>query len=174
MIKISAPPNAKQRAFYQKKLIPAILREQGKTFAMDHWYLDTADYDYDGFLDSDGIIHDLPKTCGSVCCIGGTAQVQAGIKSPNNDWDDNVITKIAKILGLTPLEARALFFNWATHDPEENNNVSYNGLGWPVQYAKDFSDAQTPLDKAKVAVKLLREIVKKGGIVLYYNKLEAK
>lgn len=62
--------------------------------------------------------------------------------------------------------------NWATHDPEETNN--YNGLGWPVQYAKDFADAQTPLDKAKVAVKLLQEIVKKGGIVLYYNKLEAK
>lgn len=168
MINISAPPNAKQRAFYQKKLIPAILREQGQTFAMDFWF-----YNHDEeYFEADGLIR-CPKTCGSVCCIGGTAQVQAGIKSLENDWNDDVIAKIAKILGLTPIEARALFFNWATHNPDENLR-SYNGLGWPLQYAKDFADAQTPLNKAKVAVKLLREIIKKGGIVLYYNKLEAK
>jgi hypothetical protein len=143
--------NAQQKKFILKKLIPFILREQGRGFGMESWILDETP----GYL---SYVDDVPRAvpvCGTICCIGGSIEVLCGLPSSAMSRTKIVANKI----GLTLDQANGLFYEWT------NGNVGKDGhvYGWPAKFAKRFARASTPYKKARVAVALLKEVVKTEG-----------
>ena len=135
--------NQKHKDFITKKLIPFILREQGRGFAMDSWIEE--DLEPGGKFNFDDIDRNVPR-CGTVACIGGSAQFLAKGKDAN------------KVLGLTYEQADTLFYGWEADDEST--------IGWPEKYVARYAKAKTTLSKAKVAVALLKEVVKTEGKIL--------
>ena len=145
--------NAKQRKFIEKKLIPFILREKGNGFVMENWVrrLDAGDKQYIadyGGLEFDYVMHARPA-CDTMACIGGSIQCLTRIKSKR---------RMAKeVLGLTADQVDGLFYNWSGEDGR---------TGWPKDLVILWDDAKTPLQKARVAVKVLRRVIKTNGACL--------
>jgi hypothetical protein len=133
---------AKAKNFILKKLIPFIMRKQGRGFRMDFWL----EHDEPGeIFESDFVNRKVPK-CGTVCCIGGSIEYLTGKR-----------TGLAKAIGLTPRQADGLFNEWL-YDSE----YPYK-FAWPEKFSNRFREKTTPIGKAKVACDLLREVVKTNG-----------
>jgi hypothetical protein len=138
--------NAKQKNFITKKLIPFILREQGRGFGMTYWNTEEdCETEAGDIFSIDGLSRKVP-VCGTVCCIGGSIEHLMGRRAI-----------ASKILGLTRNQVQGLFYNWEEEFPND-------GLfGWPEKFAKQFEARKSPLGKAKVAVALLKEVVRTNG-----------
>lgn len=143
--------NDEQKKFVEERLIPFILREQGNGFAMQVWQCNFKDVGEelgvekikDGFV-FDGVFHQKP-VCDTVCCIGGSIEMLTGCR--------NELTIAKDILGLKLDQVNAIFYGW-------------QGKGencWPEKFVKLYQSAQTSLEKANVAVELLKEVVKTNG-----------
>jgi len=150
--------NAKQKKFITEKLIPFILRAEGNGFAMDTWKQDFTkqvqnDVENGDDFYFDHVNHKFP-VCGTVACIGGSIQCLAGVRGMSN---------MADMLGLTINQTNTPFYSWDT-----GRDVH----GWPMKFQRQFEARKTPLGKAKVAVALLREVVKTSGECL--NPAEAE
>ena len=146
--------NLQQKKFIREKLIPFVLREQGRGFAMSEWteYLDEG-----GKIKLDGVFRTVPK-CNTVACIGGSAQIL--FSSGKNFYASMSDEDIADRLGLTLSQAQGLFYQW------EGKSKMCDGHGWPLKFASRYKKAKTTLGKAKVAVALLEEVVKTNGKIL--------
>lgn len=143
--------NARHKKFILNKLIPFILREQGRGFVMEDWLIK----DEPGIpLYADEVERKIP-VCGTVCCLGGSIQVLKGHRN-------KIMPKTAgRHIGLNPQAASGLFMNW----DGENGYPSVDGhkYGWPRKFADKYAKATTPYRKAQVAVSLLKEVVKTNG-----------
>lgn len=138
------------KKFILNHLIPFILRDAGRGFAMNHWNISVSDDDDVQWMDN--IADRKVPACGTVACIGGSIECLTGIRGGG---DDERAAKMSKILGLSEWQTHGLFYDW---EPYEG--------GWPEEYAKRFALADTPYKKARVACALLRQIALKGGKVL--------
>ncbi len=143
--------NNKQREYIVVKLIPAILREQGRGFNMQQWR--ATGLPIGESLKFDDVARNIPP-CGTVACIGGTITM---IEGRNTFQSYGATVELGKLIGLTHSQASGLFYNW------DSGSSKY---GWPSKYRKQFEKATTPLEKAEVAAKLLLEIALKGGKIL--------
>ena len=139
--------NIKQKKFILEKLIPFILREEGRGFGMDVWLWSNMS---EGSLAAyDGVVRKIP-VCGTAACIGGSAQILLHPRPiMHMDWQ-----KTAKDLGLPKRLAHGLFFVYTG---------SNNAPSWPKKFAREFEKAKTPFNKAQVATALLKEVVKTNG-----------
>ena len=144
--------DATHKKFITDKLIPFILREQGKGFGMDDWIVEE---EPGTIIVCDNISRAVPK-CGTVACIGGSAEY-LGKRG----------TVAAEILGLTHDQAEGLFLHW-----EENHKSSE--YRWPIKYMERYEKARTPLAKARVVVSLLKEVVKTNGECLKNQDYSSK
>jgi len=144
--------NIKQKEFIIKTLIPYVLRDQGRGFAMDIWKWESQpQHGMQNFtILFDKVMRDT-RNCGSVCCIGGSTEKLLGLGPYVKD------EVLAKHLGLTLNQARRLFFGF---DPKEDSKL------WPKRYINAYHKANTTLTKAKVACSLLRKVVATNGKVL--------
>ncbi len=149
--------NQRARTFIEKRLIPFVLREHGMGFAMETWYSDVKGLG-ESVYSYDSVPHTEPK-CGTVACLGGSVQVLLARSSR----DEISRARIAKAIGLSSEQASGLFNNWYGNEDEGRE------FGWPKRFARRFEDAKTALGKAKVAVALLREVVKTNGECLRYR-----
>lgn len=131
--------NAKQKKFILEKLCPFILREQGRGFIMQHWSINT---NSDKYYYSDKIGYIKSPQCGTVCCIGGSIDILTKCKIPHDE-----------VMGLPEEMLNGLFYGFDGHDE----------CAWPDKYVLALENAKTPLAAAKVAVKLLHEVVKTNG-----------
>jgi hypothetical protein len=146
--------NAKQKNFILKKLIPFILREQGRGFGMDGWRRNADPGAEEWF---DGVTRAVP-VCGTVCCIGGSIEV---LKKYNHIAGPNsAVAMGTRELGITNAQAYGLFYGWGL------GGVSLDGIsvhGWPLEFAERFRDATTPYRKARVAAALLKDVIRTNG-----------
>ena len=138
--------NAKQKDFIRKKLIPFILREQGTGFSMANWRLIG---DAGEVISSDHIERKIPP-CGTVCCIGGSIEFLKGV----NRYESNELD-LGKLIGLTPSQTDGLFYGWVKGSMTETH--------WPAKFRQDFAARKSTLGKAKVAVALLKEVIRTEG-----------
>ena len=138
----------RHKKFILNRLIPAIMREGGRGFAMEWWYERLAPK---GKLVADRLPRVVPK-CGTVCCIGGTIQMLCGNQC--NDAD-----LAGAKLGLSPDRARVLFYGWEGQE----DGVMLRYSVWPDKYVKAYKKSKTCRGKAGVACRLLREVVETEG-----------
>jgi hypothetical protein len=135
----SALPKAKRL----KVLCDFILREQGRGFAMSYWRYNVSPNE---LINLDDIVRNAPA-CGAVACIGGSyfflLQERRSVDS--------------EFFGLTPDQAQGVFYGWLADTNDR--------LCWPASFRKAYTRAKTPLAKAKIAVKLLRAVVKNPSIL---------
>lgn len=141
---MSIKMTAENKKFITKKLIPFVLREQGRGFAMSVWDLAVT---AGAVRKIDDVLRVIPK-CNTVACIGGSIQVLSGGVA-------NSTERAAPLLGLSYGRAHGLFYGW---------EVGHGG--WPKEFALRYARAKTTLGKARVAVALLREVVRTNGKVL--------
>jgi len=148
--------NATQKKFITKKLIPFILRAEGNGFVMQTWKVNlTPDFLREvnaglAYLEFDGVKHKIPM-CNTVACIGGSIQCLTGTRSKK--------VMAEKFLGITKEQANGLFYTWCV--PQEDEEPETHG--WPMKFRRAFEKRKTPLGKAKVAVALLKEVVRTNG-----------
>jgi hypothetical protein len=135
---------AKQKAFILDKLIPFILREQGRGFVIDVW----RDNVTPGCLLPWAEPPRKAPSCGTIGCIGGSIEVLLGHTEP----DPISTLQIEKATGLSPQQQDILFFRWDSL--------------WPNPFAQKLGGAKTPLAQAKVVVALLKEVVRTEGRIL--------
>lgn len=143
--------NARQKRFILEKLIPFILREQGRGFAMSTWV--TKEKPGTEITDLDVDYRKVPG-CGAICCIGGSIQMLRGIRNRHNQKE------IMNAIGLTKDQMNGLFYQWDGFGVDGTDGRIY---GWPAEFAERFENAKTPYRKAQAAVALLKEIVKTNG-----------
>jgi hypothetical protein len=134
------------KKFIEKELIPFVLREHGRGFAMSCWI---NKQDAGTFAYNDGIAREVPD-CGAVACLGGSVNLLAGKRALRND------DHAAKVLGLSSEQAKSLFYYWQMKDEEERHH-------WPLKFISAYAKRRTPFGKAKVAVALLREVIRTNG-----------
>lgn len=139
------------KKFILNHLIPFIMRDAGRGFAMSEWQSRAISEDANDkyFFDE---IKRIAPACGTVACIGGSIECLTGIQVRRND---TATKAAAKLLGITKEQADGLFYFWEVGED-----------GWPQEYAKKFEKSDTPYKKARVACSLLRQIAKKGSKAL--------
>jgi len=140
----------KQKTFVLKRLVPFILREQGRGFGMDYW-MRTGITPGDEWI-VDGVARRAPR-CGTVCCIGGSINF---LKTKGKEEFGPATA--AEHIGLSYDRACSLFYGWTGEYADVRS--------WPEPYLSDYEEANTPYRKARVAVRLLREIVRTDGKVM--------
>jgi len=144
--------NAKHKKFITTELIPFILREEGRGFAMSLWgALNAGTLDVGATACADHIYRKIPP-CGTVACIGGSVDI---LRPSRNIGDDK---RLAKILGLKLEQVRSLFYGWRR---DKSSNIN-----WPCIFQRRYAASKTTLGKAKVAVALLEEVVRTNGACL--------
>lgn len=135
--------NARHKKFILRKLIPFILREQGRGFEMASWFMHP----------SEGLktyFHqDLNKkvkvpACGTVACIGGSIEA---LKMKQVEYG-RTYSEIGALVGLNSTQSWALFSS---------------AIEWPKPFALRYKKAKTPLTQAKIACEVLRLVVKTEG-----------
>lgn len=136
--------------FIKKELIPFILREHGRGFAMSTLLSRKLAGSEEEFDEVSRIV----PSCGIVCCIKGSVAVIKGINLNVEGYD----RKIVRAMGLTKKEAYGLFYDW------KGKGIS---CAWPRMFAKRFFRCKTPLSKAKVAVALLEEVCRTDAKCLH-------
>ena len=132
--------NKRHKAFIIGELIPFIMREQGRGFAMDKWIITGLGKHEDYVFDDRA--RRAPK-CGTVCCIGGAIEL---LKHLPHSADSDAA---GKAIGLNEDRSWKLFHGWI--------NL------WPKMYTDRYRRARTTCGKAKVARDLLREVVRTNG-----------
>ncbi len=137
---------AEHKQFIRRKLIPFILREHGRGFAMGTWC--NVKLPVGELCEFDGIKRTIP-VCGTAACIGGSVNFIQ--KSRNLDMP----FKAAQTLGLTREQAKGLFYYW---EPDAESNYR-----WPRSFVLRFERCTTAWGKACVAVALLREVMRTNG-----------
>ena len=169
--------NAKHKKFIREKLIPYVLRDQGRGFAMSEW-LNTELIPFEPIDDFcyDDVKNRVAPACGTVACIGGSIEAltrKIEDKARNYDFEEG---ELAEHIGLTVVQGHTLFYGWAGSedmDPLYDYTLSEDGETicppWPPKYVAAYARAKTPLAKAKVAVRLLEEVAKTGGKILNGN-----
>lgn len=152
----------KQKQFVIEELIPYILREEGRGFAMSIWIrLGRPDIVYD----VDGAQRNFPS-CGTIACIGGSVAMLQGLPCATGAVSD--MAEIGSALGLTITQAYALCHTWLGSDPIlPLKEVCRNR--WPRTYRARYADAKTTHDKATVAADLLRLVAETDGHCLDDN-----
>lgn len=101
-------------------------------------------------------------SCGTVCCIGGWADVFQQMKEKGTRSLKKISTayrgdlKMAEILGL-PYE------KWQEGSVYGDCKLFYVE-DWPEKYQEKWEKARTSRGKARVAADLIDEVCKKGGI----------
>jgi hypothetical protein len=135
---------SKQKNFITQKLIPFILRDKGRGFEMESWSL------LDLHLQVKYLHPNLGKyiptpVCGTACCIGGSIDFLNGNREPETCGN---FRTVGRKIGLNSRQSQRLF----SEDIE-----------WPEPFAFRYQKAKTPLGQAKVAVALLRLVVKTEG-----------
>ena len=142
----------KHKDFILHKLIPFILREEGRGFGMEHWLSKEPPKTK---VRVDEIYREVPK-CGTVACIGGSIAYLLGLdKNPACSP-----TNYLESLGLTLTQRNALFYGWEGNRPHR----------WPDSFVRRYAEAKTTWDKSKVACDLLHEIVRTEGACLIVGK----
>jgi hypothetical protein len=131
-----------QKTFVLEKLIPFILREQGRGFAMSSWHLHAK---VGAIFAPDGVSRKIP-VCGTVACIGGS------IGHLKNMWDNGHTDTSGKAIGLSYRRAHKLFYCWEHR--------------WPKNFSHKYARSRTPLGKARVVCALLKEVVRTNGKIL--------
>ena len=126
-----------QKRFVLEELCPFVLRENGNGFSMGVWLEKKKP---GGRFIQDGLWRSGPS-CGTVCCIGGSIEVLMGLEEESTEKE------VAKAIGLNESVAK---------------NLCWVCL-WPERFRKRFLKCRTPLGKAKVAVALLKEVVRTDG-----------
>lgn len=144
---------AKHKRFIRNKLIPFILRDAGRGFVMETW-LDKGIVPREPIY-LDDIERPGPK-CGTAGCIGGSIQCQLGLKRKPST------RALAAVLGITPRQADGLFYQWS-YDTDPDYLEYCPKYGWPIKFVKAFAARVTALGKAKVAVRLLEEVIRTNG-----------
>ena len=145
---------AEQKKFWLEEVCPFILREQGRGFAMTDWQ---ENVEHIGNFWADGLVRKTPS-CGTVACIGGTCHMLLAKRPKLKDISNNT-EDIAEHIGLSVDKANGLFMNWDTDD----YIMPASGYCWPERFRKRYQAAKTPLAKAKIAVALIKEVVKTDG-----------
>ncbi len=145
---MKAKMTARAKRFIEKRLIPFLLREHGRGFAMDEWVKHRPP---GSSFYGDEVTRAVPK-CGTVACIGGSVCYLKQLRK-------SATRKVAAAVGLEPDAAQGLFMEWQGGQTAE-------GFGWPETFAQAFAKAETPYRKAQVAVRLLRQVVKTEGACL--------
>lgn len=148
--------NTKQKSLTIRKLIPFILRDRGRGFAMQRW-IGRVPRGSRFFRDG---IERVGPSCGTVACIGGSIQLlthsRAGLTT---DADERLVQRT---LGLTHRQVETLCYGW---------EQSVGGAPpWPERFRRRYARARTPLGKARVACALLREVVRTNGSCLDSRK----
>lgn len=133
------------KKFILSKLIPFILREQGRGFMMRCWGMIDIRKSYP-HPDLFGKLI-KPPVCGTVCCIGGSIEYLKVNKTLDHYGR---FKEMGALIGLNEIQANNLFL----------------ACRWPEPYARMYKEAKNPLNQAKVAVELLRKVAKTGGKVL--------
>jgi|SRR5215831_11971217 len=169
MKRVSGVPNRRQQKFILTKLIPAILREGGLTFAMETWRTSRGEASGDfscpeeGLFTIDMLDREFPSTCNSVQCIGGTIESLCytnPFKQSTTLRQKIRDKKLAAKIGLTHDEAYGLFYHWST-------DTEHLDFSWPQDFAQSYYDASTPLEKAQIVASLLTKIATEGGACLH-------
>lgn len=162
MSKVVKDPRAKQAKFIREKLIPFVLREQGRGFAMEVWQRTGLEPNETWFYDDLLLSRKVPK-CGTIACIGGSVEALVQKRKKTGPWKWWVDTEIdgekydfrvvsaAPLLGISYKNTNKLFYHWNTGDE-----------GWPLKHLTAFAKAKTPLQQAKIACKFLGEIAERG------------
>ena len=151
---------AKHKQFIRRKLIPFILREHGRGFAMSTWC--DIDLPVGEEVVEDGVLRRVP-VCGTAACIGGS------VNFIQNASNLSMPVKAGRTLGLTDKQAAGLFYYW---EPDYQMNTTRSHC-WPYRFAKRFERARTAWGKARVAVALLKEVMRTNGQCLenpHYGK----
>lgn len=143
------------KKFILNHLIPFIMRDAGRGFAMNTWKSRITKRTTRTFFDG---IERIAPVCGTVACIGGSIECLTGSRAKNGY---SASEKAAKLLGITQKQAHGLFFGFAVGEG-----------GWPEEYAKKFGKSGTSYKKAQVACSLLRQIAKKGSKALPNKEVE--
>lgn len=136
--------SAANKRFITKRLIPFILRENGRGFMMESWVLTLRKGQ---LFTMDDIRRRAPK-CNTAACIGGSIALLKHFGTPKRVN----FTQAGAAIGLNRVQAANLF------------STSLEGLPvyWPFEFYRRYVAANTPLKKAKVAVALLQKIVAEG------------
>jgi hypothetical protein len=95
--------------------------------------------------------------CGTVGCIAGWACLLTGSK-PQHAWQGgfNYWDKGAKLLGLSPIQAKRLFSR-----PDEHPEFPHEE--WPVRFARRHERAKTHRGRAKATVDHIEHFIKTKG-----------
>lgn len=136
--------NAKQKKFILTKLIPFIMRENGRGFEMETWKFRILDGETKYFHSNTNKTISAPK-CGTVCCIGGSIQI---LKRLDSDMGFN---SAGELIGLSSSQSHKLFSA---------------SIVWPEPFASRYKKAKTPLTQAKIACEVLKEVVRTEGACL--------
>jgi hypothetical protein len=143
-----------QKRFILEDLSTAILREEGRGFAMSIWLrMHCQD---EQRLSFDGVLRDIPS-CGTVACIGGTILMIT--KNPEYYYCRELAMG-TNYLGLTYEEVDGLFYRWSP-------DYSAWQYCWPQPFMEDFNVVSTTIEKAQIAVALLAEVVRTEGQCLH-------
>jgi len=140
-----------QQKFLIETLPAFILREQGAGFAMELWH---SNGQPGNITVADDLEREFPS-CGTICCIGGSAEILLGIEI------DKPESGIAHALGLSRDEGDALFYSWEMSDDWKHHHR------WPYDFRQRFYDADSPLEKAAVAAELLKLVGETKGECLH-------
>jgi len=130
------------------KLIPFILREHGSGFGMSTWISVAKPGTKVRF---DDVTRRFPCS-GTVACIGGSVELLSHKHTSIGQ---------AKWLGLTDYEYHILCHRW------EPSDCGFTDYHWPLAYVQQFKKAKNSLAKAKVAVRLLEEVIRTKGKCLH-------
>lgn len=149
-------PTKKVRDFILKKLIPFIMREQGRGFGMDRWLAQDIDV---STINRDGITRPTPP-CNTVACIGGSIQFLTDYRRADTE-------ELGKLLGLSAFETNGLFYEWNDRNNEDGVQHQYR---WPTSFQNRFARVKTTRGKAAVACDLLRKIANEGGACLHRSE----
>lgn len=155
-------------AFIQNKLIPYILREGGRGFAMDDWIVRKDDTWENDIHVGDDVVRKMPP-CGTVACIGGSVLALRNKSVRSGDISEGAIRFAAKQMGLSTPQARGLFINFGPDDSDPDQADRYE-WAWPRSFAVRYGQRKTTMGKAKVAVSLLRAVIRTNGEILRTTK----
>jgi len=144
---------AKHKQFIRRKLIPFILREHGRGFAMSTWCNNQVPPGEE--IEEDEVVRTVPK-CGTVACIGGTASLLVGSRVQS-------VRAAIQALGLPPRQAKGLFYVWEVPEANRDGLVTVDKYGWPILFRQRFARCNTPWGKARVVAALLKEVIRTNG-----------
>lgn len=106
--------------------------------------------------------NDAPA-CGTVGCIAGWSALLSLAKIPEDRYERPALMKPEKAeaaLEITHNQAERLFNEpWIVYGPRKQEGH----LGWPVNFAKQYLEAETPEYRAKITAARIEHFIKTKG-----------